>query len=372
MNELMGIINLSASTDKLKSLTEIRTIGSIPIGGRYRVIDFILSNMVNTGITNVAICTQGKARSLYDHVGSGKYWDLDRKKDGLYYFHPEASSIDIVQKKGDIEIFNSMVNYIKGSTQEYVLLSRSYMICNVDFEPMLDYHKESKADITIMYKRMNNNVRRFINCDTVNINENDDIISIGKNLGKKRFYNISMEMYLMKRELLVELIEEAIHLGDVDFLKQAVFKQIGDLKIKGYSFDGYLACINSIQNYYKSNMDLLKPEVQEELFHKDTLVYTKIKDEPSTYYADDSYTQNALVSSGCVIEGVVENSVLSRGVHVKKGAIVRNSVIMQNSVINETANINCMILDKNVEVGEKRVFNGDMEHPFVIAKNAKV
>ncbi|MBN2796743.1 MAG: glucose-1-phosphate adenylyltransferase subunit GlgD [Clostridia bacterium] len=372
MNELMGIINLSASTEKLKSLTEIRTIGSIPIGGRYRVIDFILSNMVNSGMSNIAICTQGKARSLYDHVGSGKYWDLDRKKDGLYYFHPEASSIDIVQKKGDIEIFNSMLGFIKGSKQEYVLLTRSYMVCNVDFLPMLEYHKETGADITVLYKRMNNHVRRFIDCDTVNIDENDSIISIGKNLGKKKFYNVSLEMYIMKRELLVELIEESIHLGDVDFLKQAIFKQIGELDIKGFAFEGYLACINSIQNYYKANMDMLLPEVQEELFHSDALIYTKIKDEPSTFYADDSYTSNALVSSGCIIEGVVENSVLSRGVHVKKGAIVRNSVIMQNCEIGETANINYMILDKNVDVSEKRVFNGDVEHPFVIAKNSKV
>lgn len=372
MNEMMGIINLSASTDKLKSLTEIRTIGSIPIGGRYRVIDFILSNMVNSGISKIAITTQGKARSLYDHVGSGKYWDLDRKKDGLYYFHPEASSIDIVQKKGDIEVFNDMLGYIQSSTQEYVLLSRSYMIAHVDFDEMLENHKKSGADISILYKRMNNHVRRFIDCDTVNIDENDEIISMGKNLGKKKYYNVSLEMYLMKRTVLVDLIEEAVHVGNVNFLKQAVFNQIGNLTVKAQPFEGYLACINSIQNYYNTNLDMLDPEVQAELFHHEDLVYTKIKDEPSTYYADDSDTTNSLVSSGCIIEGVVENSVLSRGVHVKKGAIVRNSIVMQNTVINETANINYMILDKNVEISEKRTFNGDADHPFVIAKNSKV
>lgn len=372
MNEMMGIINLSASTEKLKNLTEIRSIGSIPIAGRYRVIDFILSSMVNSGISNVSICTQGKARSLYDHVGSGKYWDLDRKRDGLFIFQPEQSSIDIVQKKGDIEIFNSMLSYIKKSSQDYVLLSRSYMIANIDFEPMLDFHKETEADVTILYKRINDNSRRFIDCDTINIDENDDIISIGKNLGKKKFYNVSMEMYLMKRDLLIDIIEESIHLGDVDYLKQGIFKRLGDLKVKGMAYDGYLACINSIQNYYKTSMDFLVPEVQEEMFQSEGLIYTKIKDEPSTYYADDSYTANSLISSGCIIEGVVENSILSRGVHVKKGAIVRNSVVMQKAEINETANINYMILDKNVVVSQKRVFNGDSEHPFVIAKNSKV
>ena len=161
-------------------------------------------------------------------------------------------------------------------------------------------------------------------------------------------------------------------MGEVDFLKQCIFKQIGELKVRGYAFDGYLACINSIQNYYRTNMDMLKPEVQEELFASNGLIYTKIKDEPSTYFADDSYTANALVSSGCIIEGTVENSVLSRGVHVKKGAIVRNSVVMQNSIVDETANINYMILDKNVSIGAKRTFNGDADHPFVIAKNSKI
>lgn len=265
-----------------------------------------------------------------------------------------------------------MLNYIKKSKQPYVFLSRSYMICNIDYSNLLNYHKTSSADITIMYKRMNNHVRRFVDCDTINIDENDDILSIGKNLGKKKYYNVSMEMYLMKRELLIDLIEESIHLGDVDYLKQCIFKQLGKLKVKGFAFEGYLACINSIQNYYKTNMDMLLPEVQEELFDGHGLIYTKIKDEPSTFYADDSYTANALVSSGCIIEGIVENSILSRGVHVKKGAIVRNSVVMQNSVISETANINYMILDKNVFIGKKRVFNGDADHPFVISKNSKV
>lgn len=372
MNEMMGIINLSASAERLSSLTEIRTIGSIPIGGRYRVIDFTLSNMVNSGISNIAVCTQGKARSLYDHLGSGKYWDLDRKKDGLFVFHPEASSLDVVQKKGDIEIFKSMLSYIKKSSQKYVFLSRSYMVCNIDYTDMLAYHKASEADITIMYKRMNNHVRRFVNCDTINIDEHDNIISIGKNLGKKKYYNISLEMYIIKREMLIDIIEEAVHLGNVDYLKQTIFNLIGKMSVKGYPFEGYLACINSLQNYYQANMDMLKAEVQEELFHNDRLIYTKIKDEPSTYYGDDSYTANALVSSGCIIEGVVENSVLSRGVHIKKGAIVRNSVVMQNTVVNETASLNHMIIDKNVDIGEKRIFNGDAEHPFVIAKNSQV
>lgn len=372
MNEIMGIINLSPSTDKLKELTEKRTTGSVPIGGRYRIIDFALSNMVNSGISNIGICTQGKARSIYDHIGSGKYWDLDRKKDGLFIFHPEFSSIDVNQKKGDIEVFHSMIDYFRQSTQEYVLISRSYMICNVDYTGMLETHKSTNADITIMYKRMNNHVRRFLDCDTVTVDESSNISSVGKNLGKKRYYNISMEMYMMRRELLIELIEEAIHNGDVDTLKECIHNQVNKLKIKGHLFEGYLACINSLTNYYRTNMDLLNRKIQSELFEENGIIYTKVKDEPSSYYGDDSCACNSLISAGCIIEGVVENSILSRGVIIKKGAIVRNSIIMQNVVINETSNLNHMILDKNVVISEKKVFSGDIDHPYIIGKNVRI
>jgi glucose-1-phosphate adenylyltransferase len=372
MNKILGIINLSASTEKLKSLTEIRTVGSIPIAGRYRVIDFILSNMVNSGISNIAICTQGKSRSLYDHVGSGKYWDLDRKKEGLSYFHPETFNFERQFRTGDLETFKDMIGFVKSAKQPYVLITKSYMLAQIDYKKMLKNHEESDADITILYKRMNDYVRRFVDCDTLNIDEDNKVISVGKNLGKKKYYNVSMEMYMMKKEKFVEIIEEAIQRGDVDSLKAALLKQVNRSKVKAYSHEGYLACINSVQNFYRSNMDFLNPEIQSEMFSEDGLVYTKIKDEPSTFYGEDSYTNNSLISSGCIIEGVVENSVLSRGVHVKKGAIVRNSVVMQNSIIEETANINYMILDKNVQVSEKRVFNGDQDHPFVITKNTRV
>jgi glucose-1-phosphate adenylyltransferase len=369
MSEIMGIISLGESSEKLKDLTYKRTIATIPIGGRYRIIDFILSNMVNSGIFNIVISTEGKARYLYNYVGSGKSWDLDRKKGGLNIFNPEASSIDVAQKKGDIEVFKLMLNKIKRSSQEYVLLSRSYMICNVGYKGMLKKHKESGADITIMFKQINNDKKKFIDCDTINFSEGLKVMSIGKYLGKKKHYNISMEMYLMKKSLLIEIIEEAIHLGNVKYLKESILNQVGHLKIYGYPFEGYLACINSLENYYRTNMDFLDRDIQNELFDNNGLIYTVVKDSPPTFYGDDSYTCNSLVSSGCIIEGIVENSILSRKVHVKKGAIVRNCILMRNVVINKTSSINYMILERNVVIGEKKVFSGDENHPYTIRNN---
>ncbi|BEP28306.1 glucose-1-phosphate adenylyltransferase subunit GlgD [Helicovermis profundi] len=369
MSEMMGIINLSASTEKIKQLTEKRSIGTINVAGRYKVIDFVLSNMVNSGITNVTISTIERARSLYNHMGSGKYWDLDRKKDGLSIFYNEESNLDVVKKRGDIEIFKSMLNHIKRSNNKYVLMSRSYMICNVDYKEMLKFHKEKDADITILYKSMNNHVKRFVDCDTVSLDANSKIVSMGKNLGKKINYNISLEMYLLKRELLIKLIEDAIHIGEVNYFKQSLLDQVGKLNVYGYQYRGYLACINSTKNYYRTSMDFLDIDVQSELFNIEKPIYTKVEDSPPTFYGNDSYTTNSLISSGCIVEGVVENSILARGVHIKKGAIVRNSIIMKDVTVNDTASINYAVLENGVEVERKQTLCGDKDHPFVISNN---
>ncbi|MCD6435657.1 MAG: glucose-1-phosphate adenylyltransferase subunit GlgD [Clostridiales bacterium] len=369
MSEIMGIISLNESTEKLKELTYTRTIATIPLGGRYRVIDFMLSNMVNSGIVNVAISTEEKARSIYNYVGCGRPWDLERKNGGLHIFNPEASSIDVMQKRGDIEVFKSMLNHIKRSPQEYVLVSRSYMICNVEYREMLEKHKESGADITIMFKKIKNSNGRFIDCDTLNFFGNFEVMSFGKNLGRQEESNISMEMYLMKKDILIGIIEETIQFGNENHLKESILNQVGRLKIYGFSFDGYLACINSLENYYETNVDFLEKDIHNEIFNSDKLIYTMVKDSPPTFYGDDSDVYNSFISSGCIIEGVVENSILSRNVHIEKGAIVRNSILMRDVVINKASSINHMIVEKDVVIGEMKTLSGDRNSPYVIRKD---
>jgi len=369
MNDVLGIINLSESEERIKDLTMGRNLAAIPILGRYRIIDFALSNMVNAGLTNVAIFTYGKSRSLVQHLGSGKHWGLDRKKDGLFVFYPEVPTEDNIRRTGDIQHFKNHLDYLKASSQTYVVLSRSYMICNVDYVDMVRQHKKNGADITIAYKKMDNSVNRFVECDTLFLDEDKNVVSIGQNLGKERFYNVSMEMYIMKRELLIRLIEESVQRGDARYLKEAVFNRIGSLDMKGYRFHGYLSCVNSIQNYFETNMDLLNVNISKDLFSTNGSIYTKVMDAHSVQYSDDSYVVNSLVANGTIIEGTVENSVICRDVHIKKGAIVRNSVILPNVTISETTNLNYVILDKNVVITEKKMLFGDVGNLFVIKKN---
>lgn len=369
MNDVMGILNLSESDEHIKDLTLTRTIASIPILGRYRVVDFALSNMVNAGITNVGIYTYGKSRSLWQHLGSGKPYGLDRKRDGLFIFYPECSTDDNIRRAGDLEQFKFHLDYLKVSTQQYVILSRSYMICNIDYADMVRQHKKTGADVTIAFKTMENSVGRFMGCDTIHLDEEENVIGLGKNLGKERHYNISLEMYVLKREALIRMIEEAVQKGEARYLKEVMFNRIPLMKVSGYRFQGYLGCINSAVNYFKTNMDLLDPMHSHELFNHYGKIHTKVMDAPSTQYTEESYVSNSLIANGCIIEGTVENSVLCRDVHVKKGAIIRNAIIMPNAVISETTNLNFVILDKNVTITPKKMLFGDISNPFIIKKN---
>lgn len=369
MNDVMGIINLSESEENVKDLTLGRNLASIHILGRYRVIDFALSNMVNAGLTNVAIFNHGKGHSLMMHLGSGKHWGLDRKKDGLFVFYPDQNPDDNNRRLGDLEYFKNHIDYLKNSTQQYVILSRSYMICNMDFKKMVKAHKATGADITIAYKKMENSVGRFMGCDTLELDTDENIIGIGKNLGKDKYYNISLEMYVLKRELLIKIIEESIQKGDARFLKEGIMNRLSSFDVKGWRFGGYLGCINNTPNYFQTNMDLLNEDAWHELFNKNGKIFTKVMDAPSTYYSEDSFISNSMIANGCIIEGTVENSIICRDVHIKKGAIVRNSIVFPNVIINETTNLSYVILDKNVVINSNKMLFGDKQNPFVIKKN---
>lgn len=369
MKDIMGIINLSESEEAIKELTYNRPIATIPIAGRYRVIDFTLSNMVNGGIHNVSIFTQGKSRSLMDHLGTGKDWDLDRTIDGLFVLNPVINFHDITFYRGDIENFKNHIDYIEYSKQNYVLLTRSYMICNVNYSEAFKYHKKSEADITIIYKEMKNNCTKFLNFDTLNLDERGKVLSIGRNTGKSKSYNMSMEMYIMKKQLFLSIIQDSISTGDSEYLKQSIFKSIKNLNVNAYPFNGYVSCINSIENYYKTNMELLDIDISDELFHKRGVIYTKTKNEPPTKYADSSNIINSIVANGCIIEGNVENSIIGRGVKIGKGAVIKDSIIMRKSTVEKCVYLNNVILDKYVYITKGKVLSGDKKNPFVIKKN---
>jgi glucose-1-phosphate adenylyltransferase len=372
--ECMGIINLNKRGSSISKLTHNRPVASIPIGGRYRVIDFALSNMVNSEIQNIGIFADDRHRSLIDHLDNGKHWDLNRKIDGLFIFSPENKSKNnsYAIKRGDIYNIFSNIDYIEKSRQKYVLISPSYMICNINYKDILDQHKKSNCDITVVYKEVYNAQDDFLKCSTLNIDEKGKVVSIGNNTGARKDCNISMEMYVMSKDLFLSLIYESISTGEYSTIDSFIEGNINRFNLKGYNFRGYLKCINSIQSYFEANNDFLKTNVSEELFYSYRKILTKVKDEPPTFYTSNSEVENSFISNGCVIEGTVKNSILFRRVNVEKGAVIENSIIMQNCIIKRDVKLDNVVFDKNVVISKGKELKGDKKMPIIVDKNARI
>ncbi|HWQ61808.1 MAG TPA: glucose-1-phosphate adenylyltransferase subunit GlgD, partial [Negativicutes bacterium] len=324
MKNVLGLINLHENEELLKELTRLRPLAAVPFGGRYRLIDFVLSNMVNSGIVNVGIVVKHKYRSIMDHLRSGKEWDLARKRDGLFILPPPdhthyANSI----YKGDLEHFHTHVDYLERSTQEYVIVAGSHTIYNTDYREAFRYHLEKQADITILYKdEQPAPGKQFSLATVLTVADDGRVTDIHVATGRVAAGPVCLETYIMRKELLLQIIEVCIARGEYDFVKEGIVKRMDQYRVFGFPFTGYMAKINSVQSYFRANMDLLHPEIWQDLYLKSGAVYTKVKDEPPANYRDQAAVGNVLVANGCVIEGRVENSVLFRSVKVHRGAYV--------------------------------------------------
>lgn len=329
--QLLGIIDATTFHEDLEELTTHRSLAAMPIGGRFRLIDFVLSNMVNSGIRSVAIFPNVRYRSLMDHLGSGKNWDLNRKRDGLFFF-PSSSYEESENVIGCFSSFAANLDYFYRSSQEYALISNSNSVFNMDFRPLLQWHMDSGCDIT----------------EVVN------------NQG-------SLQIYLIKTSLLIELIENIID-NEYTCMRDVVKDSNHSYRICHYPYSGYVSVIDSIETYFNTSMNLLNPDTWDKLFLKEQPIFTKVKDEPPTHYLKGAAVTNSMVANGCRIDGKVENSIISRGVKIGKGTVIKNCIIMQKCQIGENCVLDSVILDKDarVEAGKKLI--GTSQSPYVIRK----
>lgn len=372
MKNVMGIILSGGKSTKLKELSTMRSTPAVPVGGKYRAVDFILSNMVNSGITNVGVITQYNFRSLMDHLGSGKEWDLDRKNDGLFVFPPFLSDENTGWYRGSADSMYNNLTFLKRSNEEYVIISQGNCIYTTTFDDMLKEHKENDADITIAYREMNDvPIEELSNMGILQVDSNQRVIDFQeKPMHPNTLYG-SLGTYMIRRELLISLLEESVAHGYYDFVLDIIIKMLPKLRVYGYKFNGYWRSISSVQMYYKCNMELLNPEVSQGLLNS-AKIYTKVKDEAPTKFNEEAEVKNSIIADGCIIEGTVENSVLFRGVTVKKGAVVKDSIIMQGSIVEENSALSYAILDKNVILSKGRCLKGEDNWPIIIGKNVMV
>ena len=372
MKNCLGIVNLSEIDNNFGVLCQSRPTSMLPFAGRYRVLDFILSNMVNSGITGIGVFTGNKVRSVMDHLGSGRPWDLDRKINGLFLFTPTYDYTSTYKRVGDLDLFyqnNSFINYAK---QEHLFLSKSYMVAYIDLNADYQDFVDSGADISMIYKPVEDKDHAFIGCDKIHLDKKGNFESVGTNLGKDENFNLSLEMYFMKKEIYFDILFDAIEKGSANFLKQAVFNNLHKYKVTTHKFDGHVSCISNIKNYAEANFAILNPEVSNDLFFKHGQIFTKVKDEPSTYYKSNAKVKNSFIANGCQIDGYVENSIIFRGVKIEKGAIVKNSIIMQKADIQKNVHLNHVILDKRATINAGVTLIGEPNNPYIAGKKASI
>ncbi len=372
----MGIIFSYVVDDNLKELTEKRAIASVPFGGRYRIVDFVLSNLVNSGVTNVGIITQSNYQSLLDHLGSGKEWDLSRKRDGLFILPPFARTSPTANSpmafRGWLEALSSVYTYIRRSKARHVILCNCENVCNIDIERVVDCHMAKNADITCVYRSMEITAADSRHSVVYSVGDDGRILDMLYRPIFNGCADVDMGIFVMDKSFLETLISEAAARNNYSLFKDVIQRRVGDYRIWGYRHEGYTAKVDTVKAYFRSSMDLLDPAVREDLFTGERPIYTKVRDEVPAYYADTATVRNSLLADGCHIEGEVENCVLFRGVRVEKGAKVTNSIIMQDSVVQADVRLNYAIVDKDAVIREGRMLMGYESHPVMIEKGVVV
>lgn len=371
----VGLIFSNIHDNNIPELTKMRTLGSVPFGGRYRLVDFALSSMVNSGITKIGIVTHNNYQSLMDHLGNGKDWDLARRSGGIKILPPYISAFENAASNkyysSRLEALLGTVNFFNRCNEDYVVMSDCDVICNVDLNDVIEQHIRTEADITFVTKMTTHSSHETVSvveCDKDGIIT--DIVD-RKNVSKKS--RVYINIMVLKRTYLLNVLEIAISRGYTSFMQDIVRKNIKKEKYMIYDYQGCYAHIGSMESYFDCSMQLLESETREQLFGiRNRPVLTKIRNSAPTRYCDGAKVSNSVVAEGCVIEGTVENSIIFRGVHVGKGAVVKNCILFQDTYVCQNAELNCVITDKNVMIKDKRKLSGHQTMPFYIGKNMSV
>lgn len=373
----VGIIFSSINEKSVYELTKQRTMASVPFGCRYRLIDFALSNMVNSGINHVGIITHYNYQSLMDHIGTGKDWDLARRHGGVKILPPYITAFannDNFLYNTRLEALISVRDFIADCKEEYVVLSDCDTVCNLDLSAMVEQHINTGADITLGVKSS------YVSQDTtraitiVNSDEDGKVTDIVDYSGSRNgFEDVYIRIMVIGKKYLEELITNAMAHGYKSFTKDILIRHHENHDCRVYKFDGYFSTIRSINDYYRSSMDLLNPETRRSIFAvRNRHIFTKVRNSAPASYTDGAIVRNSLIADGCVIQGTVENSILFRGVKVGKNTHIKNSIIMQDTITGENVYLNCVITDKNVVIRDGRVLSGHETRPFFIDKSSNV
>ena len=374
----VGLIFANIHDNSISELTRMRTTASIPFGGRYRLIDFMLSNMVNSDITKIGIVTRNNYQSLLDHLETGKDWDLARRSGGIKILPPYITSFENSAANkfntSRLEALMGAVNFISRCDEDYIVMSDCDVICNIDIQKVIDAHIKSGAEITFVTKTMD--LTGYTSPEVLPVIDVDESGKVVDFTERKTFDGVThvyTNIMVMKRTYLLDIIENSISHGYTSFLHDVIAKSLASADYRIYEYEGWYAHIGSMEEYFETSMKLLTSEARDGLFGvKNHPILTKVRNSAPTRYCEGAKVVNSVVADGCVIEGTVENSIIFRGVKVAKGAVVKNSILFQDTYVCPTASLNCVVADKNVVIKDGRNLSGHESMPFYIGKDVSV
>lgn len=373
IKDTLGIIFAHEKVDAMRELTESRTVASVPFGGRYRMIDFVLSSMVNSGIKNVGVVTKSDYYSLMAHLGTGKEWDLNRKRGGLSILPPSINGPDVFsEKSGKISVLMGIIDYIRNSDCKYVLLADANVIANIDYTDLLAAHIEKHAYMTALYKANVYDHSKFKNNAFIDVDSDGRITDIAINQDIQLHSKMLLGTYIIERSLLEFLVCQCIAHNKFDFERDVIQEMFESLDIYAYEYSGYAEKIDNLETYFKVNLELLDINTRQKLFDEGGEILTHVRDEVPTMFGTDACVKNSILADGCFIEGTVENCVLSRNVRVSKGAVVKNCVLMQGTEIGPGATLEYCITDNLVNITEGVSLRGAETYPTVLPKGCKI
>ncbi len=376
---IAGLILSNLHRNRLPEMTRRRSLSSVPFGGRYRLIDFALSNMVNAGITNIGIATDFNYKSLLDHIGTGKDWDLARRSGGIRILPPFFSGADHIHYQQSystrLTAMMATLDFVRRCPEEFIVLCDGNVLCNMDLAALVEQHMTKGADITFVAKKMTI-TPGLLNEDDVLVESDADgrLTSYARCLpheaGEK---NVMINVIVMKTSFMRNMLENAAAHGASSFGDDILRPNLKNWKVYVSYFEGWCAHIDSMESYFFRSMELLDPSVRADLFgQEERPILTKVRNSAPTKYMPSSKVSDSLIADGCVIEGTVENSILFRGVHIGKGTVVRNCILMQDTYTGSNVTLQGVIADKNVTIRDGRLLAGHETMPFYIDKGASV
>jgi glucose-1-phosphate adenylyltransferase len=366
----VGIILAGGNSKRMGELSRKRAIPAMPVGGSFRCIDFALSNMSNSHIQTVAVLTQYNARSLNEHLSSSKWWDFGRKHGGLYLFTPTVTADNTDWYRGTADAMYQNIDFLKRRHEPYVIITSGDCVYKMDYNEMLEYHISKKADITVACKDMpaNADVSRF---GVVRMNEDSRITDFEEKPLVASSNTISAGVYIIRRRQLIEILEKSADENRFDFVSDVLVRYRNVKKIYGYKMKTYWSNIASVQDYYRTNMDFLKPDVRRYFFREEPKIYSKVDDLPPAKYNAGSDVHNSLISSGCIINGRVENSVLFKKVFVGKNCVIKNSIILNDAYIGDNTHVENCIVESRGTLRVNTYYSGEQGVKVVSEENER-